>query len=95
MIEQFRCVMVLFNARSITSYCLLVVIKLTFDEQELLEQMSEQDYSEHVVAVKTRLSEKPKKLSNETVKHWAEISCRQYDFHRGLLRSYRYFTIFS
>jgi len=49
---------------------------------ELLEQMSEQDYSEHVVAVKTRLSEKPKKLSNETVKHWAEISCRQYDFHR-------------
>ena len=45
--------------------------------------MTEEAYQKHVTALALRRLEKPKKLSSEAMKHWGEISSKQYNFDRG------------
>ncbi|XP_036067708.1 insulin-degrading enzyme isoform X2 [Oryzias melastigma] len=47
-----------------------------------LEEMNEEVFQKHIQALAVRRLDKPKKLSAECAKYWAEITSRQYNFHR-------------
>ena len=53
-----------------------------FIYQEILKKLNKEEFSEHVESLKTKLTEKPKKLSTEFAAYWNEINNKEYDFDR-------------
>lgn len=51
--------------------------------EKAVEEMSEEAFQKHIQALAIRRLDKPKKLSAECAKHWAEIISQQYHFDRG------------
>lgn len=51
--------------------------------RELLDNLSEKEFSEHVDSLVTKILEKPKKLQTEVDKYWIEICSQQYQFDRA------------
>jgi len=51
-------------------------------EQCLLNEMTEDEFKRHAVALAGRILEKPKQLKTETSNHWSEIYSEQYLFDR-------------
>ncbi|XP_024120451.1 insulin-degrading enzyme [Oryzias melastigma] len=47
-----------------------------------LEEMNEEVFQKHIQALAVRRLDKPKKLSAECAKYWAEVTSRQYHFDR-------------
>jgi insulysin len=45
--------------------------------------MEDEEFNKHIEALAVKRLEKPKKLKSEAIKHWSEISSRQYNFDRG------------
>lgn len=52
--------------------------------QDHMNDMKEEEYQKHVTALALKRSEKPKRLASEAIRHWSEISSRQYNFERGI-----------
>ncbi|XP_077991993.1 insulin-degrading enzyme-like isoform X2 [Glandiceps talaboti] len=50
--------------------------------EKYIENLSEEAFLKHIMAVALRRLEKPKKLSSECAKHWMEIISKQYNFDR-------------
>ncbi|XP_074640666.1 insulin-degrading enzyme-like [Tubulanus polymorphus] len=50
--------------------------------ESFLENMTDEVFKRHVSALETKILEKPKKISQQNSKYWAEISCQQYNFER-------------
>jgi insulysin len=51
--------------------------------QELIEDMPDVIFENHVKALAIRRMEKPKKLSSQHRELWGEITSQQYNFNRG------------
>ena len=49
----------------------------------MLEELETSVFNDHVTALVTRISEKPKELITETFQHWNEIGTEQLQFRRG------------
>ncbi|KAJ8025523.1 Insulin-degrading enzyme [Holothuria leucospilota] len=47
-----------------------------------ITDMTEDAYQKHVTALAVKRLEKPKRLASEAIRHWTEISSRQYNFER-------------
>ncbi|PIK49484.1 putative insulin-degrading enzyme isoform X5 [Apostichopus japonicus] len=47
-----------------------------------INEMTDEDYQKNVAALAMKRSEKPKRLASEAIRHWTEISSRQYNFER-------------
>lgn len=50
-----------------------------------IQDMSDEEFQNHIQSLSTLRLEKPKKLHMQTVKYWLEISSRQYNFDRDNL----------
>ena len=51
--------------------------------KKLVEDLSEEEFKNHVEALALKKLEEPKKLTQECMKYWVEILSRQYNFNRG------------
>ena len=65
--------------------------------QDIINNLSEEEFNEHIESLKTKITEKPKKLATEFSGYWSEICDRQYDFSRCqfLYLYYYWFSRFS
>ena len=45
--------------------------------------MNDEKFQKHVQALATKRMEKPKRLSGQNAKYWAEIVAQSYNFDRG------------
>uniref|UniRef100_A0A3P9K517 Coenzyme PQQ synthesis protein F-like C-terminal lobe domain-containing protein n=1 Tax=Oryzias latipes TaxID=8090 RepID=A0A3P9K517_ORYLA len=50
--------------------------------EQALTEMSEEVFQKHIQALAVRRLDKPKNLSAESAKYWAEITSQKYHFHR-------------
>uniref|UniRef100_A0A3P9HT61 Insulin-degrading enzyme n=1 Tax=Oryzias latipes TaxID=8090 RepID=A0A3P9HT61_ORYLA len=57
-----------------------------FSIEQALTEMSEEVFQKHIQALAVRRLDKPKNLSAESAKYWAEITSQKYHFHRGQCR---------
>uniref|UniRef100_A0A3B3IIR7 Insulin-degrading enzyme n=1 Tax=Oryzias latipes TaxID=8090 RepID=A0A3B3IIR7_ORYLA len=53
-----------------------------FSIEQALTEMSEEVFQKHIQALAVRRLDKPKNLSAESAKYWAEIISQKYHFHR-------------
>ncbi|XP_033632870.1 insulin-degrading enzyme-like [Asterias rubens] len=51
--------------------------------QTHIEELSDEAFQKHINALAVRRLEKPKKLTSEASRYWAEITARQYNFDRA------------
>ncbi|XP_070539954.1 insulin-degrading enzyme-like [Ptychodera flava] len=53
--------------------------------EKYIEDMSEEAFQKHLLALAVRRLDKPKKLSSESAKYWMEIVSKQYNFDRDTI----------
>ena len=59
----------------------------------MLSGMSDEEFQKHVTALSLKRLEKPKKMSAQCSRYWAEIISQQYNFDRGILNTeLKFFT---
>ena len=56
---------------------------LLFGFQDVIRDMSDEEFGKHVSALCTKRLEKPKKLVQQNNKYWTEIISSYYNFDRG------------
>lgn len=55
--------------------------------KELIENLSDKEFSNNIEALVMKKLEEPKRLANECNKHWSEITSKQYNFRRATIEA--------